>query len=83
MHSDPMPYILFAALLGAAIGFFGCALFASNKIRRANLAGFREGLDHARRSSSQPSTLNSQTTITPDGWAHYSPTERGLQSARH
>lgn len=49
MTTDPMPWIIFAAMLGAAIGFFGCAIYASNKIKRANLEGYKEGLRAGRR----------------------------------
>ncbi len=49
MQTDPMPYILFAAVLGAAIGFIGCALYASDKIKRANLEGYKEGLAAGKR----------------------------------
>lgn len=44
MNSDPMPYIIFAAILGGCIGFFGCGIFASHAIKRANLEGYKEGL---------------------------------------
>ena len=49
MTTDPMPYILFAGILGTCIGFFGCGLYASNKIKRANLEGYKEGLDAGKR----------------------------------
>jgi hypothetical protein len=49
MHTDPIAYIIGAALLGGMIGFFGCCLYASDKIRRANLEGYKEGLDAANR----------------------------------
>jgi hypothetical protein len=39
-----MPYIIFAAILGGCIGFFGCGIFASHAIKRANLEGYKEGL---------------------------------------
>jgi hypothetical protein len=42
MTTDPAPYIIFAAALGASIGFFGCAIFASKAIKRANLQGWKE-----------------------------------------
>lgn len=62
MTTDPMPYIIFAALLGAAIGFFGCALFASGKIRRANLEGYKEGIAFAKKErglqSARPQTTH-------------------------
>jgi len=54
MQSDPMPYIIFAAVLGACIGFFGCGIFASDKIKRANLQGFKEGMNHARKHHHNP-----------------------------
>lgn len=44
MNTDPMIYILAAALLGAAMGFMGCALFSSRRIRRANLEGYLEAV---------------------------------------
>lgn len=52
--SDPGAWILFAALVGACIGFFGCALFASRNLRKAARGGWREGYaacnrDHQRR----------------------------------
>lgn len=85
MHTDPMPYIIFAGLLGAAIGFFGCGIFASHKIRRANFEGYKEGLNAGKRAMAE-SMIDKIITkpsvrITPDGRAHYSPTELGLQSA--
>lgn len=43
MHSDPTIYIIAAALVGGAVGFFGCALVASRAIRRANIEGWKEG----------------------------------------
>lgn len=85
MITDPAPYIIFAGLLGAAIGFFGCGIFASNKIRRANFEGYKEGLDAGKRAMAEmiDATLaRPAVRITPDGRAHYSPpTERGIHSA--
>lgn len=49
MKTDPTYYILFAAMLGAAIGFFGCALYASRIIKRSNLEGYKEGLAAGKR----------------------------------
>lgn len=49
MTTDPAAYIIGAAIVGACIGFFGCALYASNKIRRANLEGYKEGLRAGKR----------------------------------
>lgn len=49
MKTDPTYYILFAAVLGACIGFFGCGIYASTKIRRANLEGYKEGLAAGKR----------------------------------
>jgi hypothetical protein len=43
MHSDPTVYIIASALVGATIGFFGCAIVASRAIRRANIKGWQEG----------------------------------------
>jgi hypothetical protein len=50
-NNDPTAWILFAALLGACIGFFGCAIFASSKMRRANFEGYKEGLAAGERSA--------------------------------
>jgi hypothetical protein len=57
MTSDPIAYIVFASLLGGAIGFFACALFASRKIKQIDRTRWREGYaaanrDHARRRES-------------------------------
>lgn len=54
--SDPGAWIFFAAIVGAAIGFFACALFASYNLRKASRSGWREGYaacnrDHDRRRS--------------------------------
>lgn len=39
-----MTYIIAAAVLGAVLGFFGCALLASAAIRRANREGYLEAM---------------------------------------
>ena len=44
MKDDPAIYIYAAALLGAAIGFFTCALIASRRIRQAERDGWRAGV---------------------------------------
>lgn len=54
MNSDPAAWIVFASLLGGAIGFYGCALFASRRIREERRTMWREGYaacnrDHARK----------------------------------
>lgn len=54
MHTDPMPYIVFTALVSASIGFFACALFASRRIREDRRSWWRDGYaacnrDHDRR----------------------------------
>lgn len=51
--SDPIYWILFAGLVGASIGFFGCGIYASNKIRRANFEGYKEGLAAGERKAHQ------------------------------
>ncbi len=43
MHPDPALYIISAAVLGAAIGFFGCALAVSRAIRHARDEAFDAG----------------------------------------
>lgn len=37
-------YIYAAGFLGGALGFFTCAVMASNRIRRANLDGYLEAV---------------------------------------
>lgn len=54
MTTDPAIYIIAASLLGGAIGFFGCALFASHAIRRAEQEFYREGFDACNRATNQP-----------------------------
>lgn len=49
MQHDPAPYIIFAALLGAMIGFFGCALFASRRIKEDTRDAYWEGYYAANR----------------------------------
>lgn len=44
MNPDPTACILAAAIAGFLIGFFGCALYASNIIKKSNLAGWKEGV---------------------------------------
>lgn len=44
MKTDPAFYIYAAAVFGAAIGFFTCALCSSSRIRRANLEGYLEAV---------------------------------------
>jgi len=43
MNPDPATYILAAALLGAAIGFFCCALVASGRIREERDEAYWDG----------------------------------------
>lgn len=50
MQQDPAIYIIAAAVIGAAIGFFGCALLASHEIRGARQRGFQDGQCAANRS---------------------------------
>lgn len=54
MHTDPITYVLAAAMLGGSIGFFACALFSSKRIREARRSWWRDGYsacnrDHANR----------------------------------
>jgi hypothetical protein len=58
MTTDPAVYIIAAAILGACIGFFGCALFASSQIRRANRDGYAEALRHLRSREDEKSTIH-------------------------
>ena len=44
MKTDPMPYILFTAVICFIIGFFACALAASRRIRRAETEGWKAGI---------------------------------------
>ena len=57
MNTDPAIYIYGAALLGAAIGFFSCALVASKRIRRANLEGYLEAVRFQKRMETTSSDL--------------------------
>jgi hypothetical protein len=54
MHSDPAAYIIFAALLGACIGFFGCSLFASRAINRRQIDSYRRGKAHGIAAARKP-----------------------------
>lgn len=52
--ADPIAWILGASMLGACLGFWACALFASRRIREERRENWREGYeacnrDHARR----------------------------------
>lgn len=44
MRSDPTVYIYAAALIGAALGFMGCAVLTGRRVRRANLEGYLEAV---------------------------------------
>jgi hypothetical protein len=55
--TDPTSYILFAGLLGAAIGFFGAAILASRTITRVRKDAWTDGYatcnrEHARHKAS-------------------------------
>lgn len=68
---DPMPYIVFAALVGGAIGFFGCALMTSGSIRRAERRAYWDGFAACNREHAK---LDEQPVeIRPDGSATYTP----------
>ena len=43
MHSDPTAYILATAIISGALGFFGCALFAAQRIREERRESYWEG----------------------------------------
>lgn len=49
MQHDPAPYIIAAAVLGSMIGFFGCALFASRRIKEDTRDAYWEGYYAANR----------------------------------
>lgn len=49
MHSDPTAYILAAAIVGAAIGFIGCALFVARRIQEARDESWHDGYAAATR----------------------------------
>ena len=49
MQTDPMPYIIAAAIFGAMFGFFGCALFASRRILETRDDAFQDGYDACNR----------------------------------
>ena len=49
---DPTAYIIFAAMLGGAIGFFGCALFASRTITRIRRQTYQDGYECCNRDHS-------------------------------
>ena len=56
--TDPGAWIAFSVVLGAAVGFMACALFASRRIREDRRANWWEGYaacnrDHARRREHQ------------------------------
>ena len=44
MTTDPTTYIIAAALLGAAIGFFAHRSLTRRRSRRANFEGFKEAV---------------------------------------
>lgn len=48
MQNDPTAYILGASLLSACIGFFGCAIMCSRRIREAWNDGWKSGVRCAR-----------------------------------
>lgn len=52
--NDPIAYILFAALVGAAIGIIGTALYCSAEIRRERRESWKEGFHCARREEQSP-----------------------------
>ena len=44
MQTDPTLYILGAALVSAAISFFTACLMCSRRIRRAEIEGWKQGV---------------------------------------
>lgn len=52
MYSDPTAYIILAALLGGSIGFFGCALYASRRIREIESNAWSRGRQCTERENS-------------------------------
>ena len=63
MQHDPAPYIIFAALLGAMIGFFGCALFASRRIKEDTRDAYWDGYYAANRENA---AHNDHHHLVPD-----------------
>lgn len=53
MTTDPTAYIIAAALVSAAIGFFGCALFVSKRIREEREESYWEGYSACNREHSK------------------------------
>lgn len=53
MKTDPAIYIYAAAMLGAALGFFTCALCSSARIRRANLEGYLEAVNFQKKQAAE------------------------------
>lgn len=46
---DPTIWILGASMVSACLGFYGCALFASRRIREERRQNWREGYDACNR----------------------------------
>ena len=44
MQADPFVSIAFTALIGASIGFFGCAIYTSRIVKEAKKRGWAEGV---------------------------------------
>lgn len=54
MTTDPLTYILFAALVGGGIGFFGACILTSRAIKEARITYWRDGYAAANRDHSSP-----------------------------
>lgn len=77
MTQDPTAYILFAALLGGAIGFFGSALLTSGSIRKAQRDAYWDGFAACNREHAKhdPRSVPAQADVElrADGSASYTP----------
>jgi hypothetical protein len=65
MTTDPAPWIIFAALLGAMIGFFGCAIIVSRRIREAERESYWEGYYAANRENNAHTERELSATQSP------------------
>ena len=43
MHTDPIAYVIFAALVSGCLGFFACALLVSRRLREHRDENYWDG----------------------------------------
>jgi hypothetical protein len=79
MTTDPAPYILAAAIIGSMIGFFGCALLVSRRIREAERESYWEGYYAANRENNAHS--DDRWLLTPQGERNLAATQNPSPSS--